>query len=152
MLNNPELMCYPVIEVAAGMEVSLTRVRKLLDQGRLKKCEKAHNVVFITRASLVGFYDGERGFKERFLDVRKQQKLAAENYDTSGNHCPLLTTGEAASLVGIGLNRMQLLCEMGRVPYFRTEGGHRRIGLLDLQNWYRRVYKKELEPHVLSYE
>lgn len=45
----------------------------------------------------------------------------------------LLTTGEAAALIGSSRQHILDLCRQGRLRYVRTSGGHRRIGRDDVE-------------------
>jgi excisionase family DNA binding protein len=45
----------------------------------------------------------------------------------------VLTTTEAAKLIGISVRTAQLMIESGRLPSWKTPGGHRRVRLADVQ-------------------
>lgn len=45
----------------------------------------------------------------------------------------LLTTHDAAVMLGMSLRSVQLFCEAGRLSCVRTPGGHRRIPKADVQ-------------------
>jgi len=47
----------------------------------------------------------------------------------------VLTTTQAAKLLGISVRTAQLLIESGKLPSWKTPGGHRRVQSADLRRW-----------------
>jgi hypothetical protein len=142
---------YPTIEVAAAMNVSMTRVQELVKQRRLQQGPTHRGAVCITRASLVSFFGGEDAFKTKFIEVRKIQTEKAGMYSRGPNRHPILTAPGAALLCDLRPNDIHLLCEKGEIPHYKTAGRHRRISLIDLEKWYFLTRGKHISPLVLAH-
>lgn len=55
-----------------------------------------------------------------------------------------LTTGQAATLLGVSRQRVVDLCESGRLPFVRV-GSHRRLRHRDIEPWVRSAMTREQE-------
>jgi hypothetical protein len=142
---------YPIIEVAATMNVSMTRVQELVKQRRLHRGPDRRQTACITRASLVTFFGGEEVFQTKFLEIRKAQIEKAGKYSRGSNRHPVLTAPGAALLCDLRPSDIHLLCEKGEIPHYKTAGRHRRISLIDLEKWHLLTRGKHISPLVLAH-